>query len=95
LQGDAVYTSRVNDDATGDPAVRVAGATIVGGRAGVRSSDGRWSLAVFGRNLFGTFRPTVRFAAPTAAQELDPKAYAQMMGPESRRVIGLSFDARL
>ncbi len=95
VQSDVVYTSRVNDDATGDPAVRVAGATIVGGRAGMRSSDGRWSVALFARNLFDTFRPTVRFAAPTAAQELDPKAYAQMTGPESRRVIGLSLDARL
>ncbi len=95
LQGDIVYTSRVNDDATGDPAVRVAGATIVGGRAGLRSADGRWSLALFARNLFDTFRPTVRFAAPTALQELDPKAYAQMTGPESRRVVGLSLDARL
>ena len=95
LQSDVVYTSRVNDDATGDPAVQVAGSTIVGGRLGVHGGGGRWSIAIFGRNLFDTFRPTVRFAAPTAPQELDPKAYAQMMGPESRRVIGVTLDAHL
>ena len=95
VQTDAVYTSRVSDDATDDPAVSVPGSTIVGGRAGLRSNDGHWSVALFARNLFDTFRPTVRFAAPTAAQELDPKAYAQMMGPESRRVIGVSLDVRL
>ena len=93
VQADVVYTSRVHDDATGDPAVDIAGTAIVGGRTGLRSADGSWSVALFARNLFDTFRPSVRFAAPVAAQELDPKAYAQMTGSESRRVLGLSLDA--
>lgn len=94
LQADLVYTSRVNFDAAYNPILQNAGAAIVGGRIGLRFADKRFGISAFGRNLFDTYRATVRFAAPTAAQQLDPRAYAQMSGPESRRVIGLSLDAK-
>ena len=94
VQGDVVYTSRINFDAAYDPIDSNAAATIVGGRVGVRNDDGRYGVSLFVRNLFDTYRAATRFAAPTAAQQLDPAAYAQISGPESRRVVGVSLDAR-
>ena len=95
IQGDVVYTSRINFNAAYDPIDSNAPATIVGGRLGVRSNDGKWGVSLFVRNLFDTYRAAARFATPTASQQRDPAAYSQISGPESRRVIGLSLDARL
>ena len=94
VQADVVHSSRVNDSAAYDPDTSIAGSTIFGGRLGMRTNDGKYGLSVFARNLFDTYRAVARFAAPTAAQEGDNKAYAQMSGPESRRLIGVSLDAR-
>ncbi len=93
-QVDVVYTSRVYWDAAYDPLDTNAPAAIVGGRLGLTSQDQRYSVALFVRNLFDTYRPEVRFQTPTAAEEGDPQSYAQISGPESRRVVGLSLDAK-
>lgn len=94
LQADMVYTSRINWDAAFNPIAQNAPAALFGGRLGVRFADQRFGIAVFGRNLFDVYRPTVRFATPTAALQLDPRSYAQISGTDSRRVIGLSLDAK-
>jgi len=94
LQADMVYTSRINWDAAFNPIAQNAPAALVGGRLGVRFADQRFGIAVFGRNLFDVYRPTVRFATPTAALQLDPRSYAQISGTDSRRTIGLSLDAK-
>jgi iron complex outermembrane receptor protein len=91
---DAVYSSRINFDAAYDPVDSNAAATIFGGRLGVRRYDGRYGISIFVRNLFDQYRPIVRFATPTAAQQLDPQSYAQISGPESRRVVGISLDGK-
>jgi iron complex outermembrane recepter protein len=91
---DAVYTSRINFDAAYDPLDSNAAATIFGGRLGLRRDDGRYGVSIFVRNLFDQYRPIVRFATPTAEQQLDPQSYSQISGPESRRVVGLSLDGR-
>jgi iron complex outermembrane receptor protein len=93
VQVDAVYTSKVNWSAAYDPRLSTSGAVIVGGRLGVRTSDARYGVALFVRNLFDVYRPTVRTAAPTAAQQLS-EAYSQYSGPESHRIVGLSLDGR-
>jgi iron complex outermembrane receptor protein len=59
----------------------------------VKTSDNRFGVSVFARNLFNTFRSGARFATPTAAQQLDPVSFAQFAGAESGRVVGLSLDA--
>ncbi|MET3762290.1 TonB-dependent receptor [Sphingomonas sp. UYEF23] len=46
------YRSSVNFSANGDPLSAQRGYGIAGGQIGVRSSDGRWSAAVFARNVF-------------------------------------------
>ena len=91
---DTVYTSRINFDAAYDPIDSNAAATIFGGRLGLRSDDGRYGASIFVRNMFDQYRPIVRFATPTAAQQFDPQSYSQISGPESRRVVGLSLDGK-
>ncbi len=94
LQLDAVYTSRINWSQVYDPLLTSAAATIVGTRIGIRTEDHRFGVAIFARNLFDTYRPSTRFETPVAAQLLDPRTYVQISGPESRRVVGISLDAR-
>jgi iron complex outermembrane receptor protein len=94
VQADMVYSSRVYWDAAFNPIAQNAPAALFGARAGVRFDQERFGVSVFGRNLFDTYRAASRFATPVAAQQLDPRAYSQISGPESRRVIGLSLDAR-
>lgn len=93
VQVDAVYTSKVSWSAAYSPRLATPGATIVGGRLGVRTNDGRYGLAVFARNLFDVYRPTVRIATPVARQLL-AESYAQFSGPESHRIVGVSLDAK-
>lgn len=94
VQADVVYTSRINYNAAYDPLNTNAPAAIFGGRLGVRTVDGKYGVSVFGRNLFDVYRSTIRFATATAAQQLDPQSYSQFTGTDSRRVIGLSLDAK-
>jgi len=93
-QLDVVYRSRTFSNAVNDRILSNEGAAIFGGRLGVRTSDERYGASVFTRNLFDTYRPTARFATPVARQQLDPGSFSQFSGPESRRVIGMSLDAR-
>ena len=94
VQADMVYRSKIFSNATNDDILAVDGAAIFGGRIGVRTSDERFGVSAFARNIFDTFRPSFRFATPIAAQQLDPLSFSQFVGPEANRVIGLSLDAR-
>lgn len=94
LQADMVYTSKINFDAAYSPQNTNRAAAIFGGRIGVRTDDERYGVSVFARNVFDTYRAAVRFATPTARQQLDPLSFSQISGPESRRTIGVSLDAR-
>jgi iron complex outermembrane receptor protein len=94
VQADLTYTSRINFDAAYSPQNSNAAATIVGGRIGLRTQDQRLGVSIFARNLLDTYRPVVRFATPTARQQLDPVSFSQISGPESRRTIGVSLDAK-
>lgn len=94
VQADMVYSSRVYWDAAFNPIAQNDPAALFGARVGVRFDRERFGFSVFGRNLFDTYRAASRFATPVAAQQRDPRAYSQISGPESRRVIGLSLDAR-
>lgn len=94
VQGDMVYTSKINWDAAFSPQNTSEGAAIFGGRAGVRFDEERFGFSIFARNIFDKYRPAVRFATPTARQQLDPLSFSQISGPESRRTVGVSLDAR-
>ncbi|KGB54484.1 TonB-dependent receptor [Sphingopyxis sp. LC81] len=94
VQADMVYTSKINFQASYSPLATNAAAAIFGGRLGVRFDDDRFGVSLFARNLFDVYRPITRFATPVAAQQRDPRSFSQLTGPESRRTIGLSLDAR-
>ncbi|WP_312733827.1 TonB-dependent receptor domain-containing protein [Brevundimonas sp.] len=94
IQTDVVYTSTINFNAAYNPIATNEPATLVGGRIGVRSEDGRYGVSIFVRNLFDVYRPVFRTSTPTAAQQLDSQSYIQFSGSESRRLIGVSLDTR-
>lgn len=94
VQADMVYTSKINFDAAYSPENTNRAAAIFGGRIGARTASQRYGVSVFARNLFDVYRASVRFATPTARQQLDPLSFVQISGPESRRTIGVSFDAK-
>ena len=94
IQADMVYRSRSFSNAANDPILSTDGAAIFGGRIGVRTTDEKFGVSVFARNIFDTFRASTRFATPIAAQQLDPQSFSQFVGPEGNRVVGLSLDAR-
>src|SRR3546814_20084571 len=93
VQLDVVYTSKVSWSAAYAPRLATPGAAIFGGRIGIRSSDDRYGLALFARNLFDVYRPTVRISTPVAGQLLS-ESYAQLRGPESRRILGIALEAK-
>lgn len=94
VQADMVYSSKINFEASYSPLATNKAAAIFGGRIGVRTEDQRFGVSIFARNIFDTYRPSVRFATPVAGQQLDPLSFSQISGPESRRVIGLSLDGK-
>ena len=94
IQADMVYRSKSFSNAANDPILSTNGAAIFGGRIGLRTSDEKFGLSVFARNIFDTFRASTRFATPIAAQQLDLQSFSQFVGPEGNRVVGLSLDAR-
>jgi iron complex outermembrane receptor protein len=94
VQADMVYLSKTFSNAANDPILSTDGSAIFGGRIGLRTNDARYGVSVFARNLFDKFRPTARFATPTAAQQLDAFSFSQFAGSESFRVVGLTLDAR-
>ncbi len=94
VQADVAYSSKIYFDAAYSPQNTNAAAAIFGGRLGVRSQDQRLGVSVYARNLFDTYRPTVRFATPTASSQRDLLSFSQISGPESRRTVGVSLDAK-
>jgi len=94
VQADVAYTSKITFDAAYSPQNSNKAAAIFGARLGVRTTDSRVGVSVYARNLFDTYRPTVRFSTPTAAQQRDTLSFAQISGPESRRTVGVSLDAK-
>jgi iron complex outermembrane receptor protein len=94
VQADVAYTSKITFDAAYSPQNTNEAAAIFGARLGARTPDGRLGVSVYARNLFDTFRPTIRFATPTASSQRDPLSFSQISGPESRRTVGVSLDAK-
>ncbi len=93
LGGDIVHTSEKVFDRT-DPARNLPATTIVGARFGMRTADDKVGLTFYARNLFDKFSPTYRVGNLAAAVTGDNRSYMQFVGPESRRVLGVSLDAK-
>jgi iron complex outermembrane recepter protein len=90
---DVVYTSEKVFDRT-DPARNLPATTIVGARFGIRTADDKVGVTLYARNLFDKFSPTYRIGNLIAFATGDTHSYTQFLGPESRRVLGVSLDAK-
>jgi iron complex outermembrane receptor protein len=51
IQSDLQYQTKTFTSPNPDPNLRLPATLFLNGRVGLRTSDGRWSLSVFGRNL--------------------------------------------
>jgi iron complex outermembrane receptor protein len=93
LGADVVHTSEKVYDRT-DPNVNLPATTIVGARFAMRSPDDKWGVSFYARNLFDKFSPMLRVGNLISFATGDKFSYIQFVGPESRRVVGVSVDAK-
>ncbi|HEV7691712.1 MAG TPA: TonB-dependent receptor [Hyphomonadaceae bacterium] len=88
VAADTVYKSEIRFAASTDPNVTYDAHWILGGRIGVRSEDGAWTAALFGRNLTNEHEPILRFQNfPEGAGN-----YGQILTAQSFRLVGVSLD---
>ena len=88
---DTIWKSRVRYEANSREETTFRPHWLVGGRIGVRTEDDRFSLAVFGRNLFNVHEPSlIQSDFPYNGTDNIGAIY----GPQSFRQVGLSFDAK-
>ncbi|KRA59220.1 hypothetical protein ASD79_11000 [Caulobacter sp. Root655] len=83
------YRSKMGMAFPNDPATVQDSLTLVNGAIGVAAADGRWKLAVFGKNLTDQVYNQVMFATPFGAA---PGNYSQFIPYEARRIVGVSLD---
>jgi iron complex outermembrane receptor protein len=70
-----------------DPNTRIPAYGLAGLNIGITPNDANWRIAVFARNLFNTY-----FVASEASTSTDAGAYTNLINPEARRTVGVSFD---
>jgi len=90
LAMDSVYKSAIRFYPSTDPRSTYGGHVTLGGRFGVRSMDGRWTGAIFVRNLTNNHEPVYRllnFPDGTGGT-------GQILTPQSFRQVGASIDFR-
>jgi iron complex outermembrane receptor protein len=88
IAADAVYKGHFRAATSIDPALIYPAHWTLGGRVGVRDASGRWTAAIFARNLGRNREPVIRYASFPA----NPGDYGQILTPQAFRQIGLSLD---
>jgi iron complex outermembrane receptor protein len=84
----ARYVYRSTFFTTGyDPNTRIPSYGIANLDIGFGSSDGRWRISVFARNLFDTY-----YVSAIQSTALDAGAYVNIISPEAKRTFGLALD---
>lgn len=94
IQADAIWSDSVTYTAVLDPGNDYGSYWMLGARIGVRSPDGTWSVALFGRNLLDERVPTSVFTTPIATFLGAPGAHSQYLSRDSFRRVGLALDYR-
>lgn len=95
---DTVYKSDLRLGPTGDDRVVLDAHWITGARLGVRSSEGKWNAALFGRNLTDERVPVTIFGGPAIVPPNPGNPTGGVHGfsgwttANSLRQVGLSFD---
>lgn len=88
--GNLAYRSDINTSATPDPNLVIGAYTLIDGRIGIKTEDGRISLAVFGKNLGDERAAGFIFRDP-----LSPTGnYMQSFASNAFRTIGVTLEAR-
>jgi iron complex outermembrane recepter protein len=86
-----VWKSRIRYEANSREETTFRPHWLVGGRIGLRTDDDRYSVAIFGRNLFNVHEPSLMqsdFPSDGTAN------IGAIYGPQSFRQIGISLDAK-
>ncbi|HEY0942008.1 MAG TPA: TonB-dependent receptor [Steroidobacter sp.] len=94
IQADAVWSDSVTYTAVLDPGNNYESYWMLGARIGLRSQDGNWSVALFGRNLLDERIPSSVFVTPIASFLGAAGAHSQYLSRDSFRRIGLALDYR-
>jgi len=90
VAADAVYKSKLRLAASTNAAAIYGDHATVGGRVGIRDSDGAWSLGVFVRNLTNNHEPAIRFLNfPDGTAGV-----GQILTTQSFRQVGLQGEVR-
>jgi iron complex outermembrane recepter protein len=98
IEGNSYYRSSVNFSPAGDPQDRIGGYAILGASLGVETTDGRWKLNFYARNLADKRIPSYVTEDPLDGFYGDAKKggdYWQQFDANSFRLIGLSLAYRL
>ncbi|MEC3911831.1 TonB-dependent receptor [Sphingobium sp. CR2-8] len=94
LAADTVWKSKVRYEANSNPETRFRSHWLVGGRIGVRTDDNRYSIAVFGRNLFNVHEPSLMQSNFPYTTDQRQQNIGAIYGPQSFRQVGISLDAK-
>jgi iron complex outermembrane receptor protein len=94
VQSDFVYQSGFDFSPTPDPILHSDPSYILGGRIGVRNSDNRWGVSLFGRNLLGKTYPTLFPDPVTEFNGGGGKSYWTVPTINWYRTYGVTLDAR-
>jgi iron complex outermembrane receptor protein len=102
LAADTVYRSDIRMGPTADPRFIYPSYWDVGARLGVRGADGKWSVALFGRNLTDEPVPVTMFGGPSfTGPNMNPanlngfvNGVSGWVSAASMRQVGLSLDVK-
>ncbi|MBA4090482.1 MAG: TonB-dependent receptor [Sphingobium sp.] len=94
LAADTVWKSRVRYEANSNSETTFRSHWLVGGLIGVRTEDNRYSVAVFGRNLFDVHEPSLMQSSFPYTTDSGEQNIGAIYGPQSFRQVGISFDAK-
>lgn len=90
VQADYSWRSEVNASANGDPGTVIDAYGILSGAVGVETTDGRWRLSVWGKNLTDEQFPSALFGTVFGA----PGDYSQVLTGDAFRRYGISLNVR-
>lgn len=94
VAADTVWKSRVRYEANSNSLTTFRSHWLVGGRIGLRTDDNRYSVAVFGRNLFNVHEPSLMQSDFPYTTDQREQNIGAIYGPQSFRQVGISFDAK-
>jgi iron complex outermembrane receptor protein len=94
VAADTVWKSRVRYEANSNSLTTFRSHWLMGGRIGLRTDDNRYSVAIFGRNLFNVHEPSLMQSDFPYTTDQGEQNIGAIYGTQSFRQVGISFDAK-